>query len=183
MTVATQEISTAATAAAGIGVDKLVEDSQCCAITHLCLQIEINYSDLLSDDVRSHPEFMKMLTSIAVSSKEYFYLFSAWKDNQTFVKSQSKVDEANKAAEKSLSDLKTGLLELSNMSVVTTTLAVQLRSCQEKLNKILSLLPNMFETKECFGESHSLPSKLHPCTETTKTLQTDWQWPIHVFGK
>ena len=111
------------------------------------MQIEINCFDLLSDDVRSHPEFMKMFNSIAVSSKEYFYLFLTWKDNQTFVKSQSKVDEANTAVEKSLSDLKTGLLELSNMSVVTTTLAVQLRSCQEKLNKILSFLPNMFEAK------------------------------------
>ena len=36
VTIATQEISTAATAVAGIGVDKRVEDSQCCAIAHLC---------------------------------------------------------------------------------------------------------------------------------------------------
>ena len=36
VTIATQEISTAATAVAGIGIDKRVEDSQCCAIAHLC---------------------------------------------------------------------------------------------------------------------------------------------------
>ena len=74
----------------GINTTEHVEDSQYKAVVNLCLELKINYSTLLTSDVKSHSEFMKAAAHIASSSQEYHRLLNLWRSHQSFVKKNLK---------------------------------------------------------------------------------------------
>ena len=113
-------------ATAGMVLQQHIEDNQEQAISMMCTHLQIEPSDLLTDDVTSHPEFMKVLTTVAVSTNQYFDVVSVWKSKQGFVKQGSKVHVAYQNGEKVLSTLKQNLRELCSMKIVSSNLTVQL---------------------------------------------------------
>ena len=114
-----------------------IEDNQERAISMMCTHLQIECNDLLTDDLTLHPEFMKVLTTVAVSTNQYFEIVSVWKSKQSFVKQGSKVHPklhvAYQNGGKVLSTLKQNLRELCSMKIVSSNLTVQLKSCQENL--------------------------------------------------
>ena len=137
----------AALAAQGINTENFAEGRRYRYVTYLCNQMKVDESSLLTVDVTSHTEFMRELSLVAEAFKDYYQLVTLWKQNQSFVKRESKVARLTEAAEKRLSDLKDGLLQLAQLKVTVTSLSAQLRSCHEKLAEITSLLPVLLEAK------------------------------------
>ena len=139
--------TTAAVVAASGGtiLQQHIEDNKQRTISMMCTHLKIEPNDLLTDDLTSHPEFMKVLSTVAVSTNQYYDIVLVWKSKQSFVKQGSKVHVAYQNGEKVLSILKQNLRELCSMKIVSSNLTVQLKSCQEKLCKISSLLPIFFE--------------------------------------
>ena len=113
----------------------------------MCTHLQIEPDNLLTVDLTSHPEFIKVLTMVAVSTNQYFDLVTVWKSRQSFIKQGSKVHMAYQNGEKVLSILKQNLRELCGLKIVSCNLTIQLKSCQEKLSKTSSLLPIFFDTK------------------------------------
>ena len=72
----------------GINTKNHVEENQYRAMVNLCLELKINCSELLTRDVRSHPEFITALANIATSSKEYRRVVKMWREHQSFVKKE-----------------------------------------------------------------------------------------------
>lgn len=64
-----------------------------------------------------------------------------------------------------MAELSKGLSELAKMKVVTANLGVQLKSCQDKLNKMLFLLPSLFNAK--YAMEQAIPS-LQACIRAQK---------------
>jgi len=87
-------------ASGGTVLQQHIEDNQERAISMLCTHLQIAPNDLLTDDLTSHPEFMKVLTTVAVSTNQYFDVVSVWKNNQSIVKQGSKVHIAYQNGEK-----------------------------------------------------------------------------------
>jgi len=63
-----------------------VEEGQQIAISVMCTNLHIAAYDLLTEDVITHQEFMKVLADVAVSVKKYFEVSIQWKGHQSFVK-------------------------------------------------------------------------------------------------
>lgn len=140
-------------ASGGTVLQQRIEDNQERAISMTCSHLQIEPDNLLTDDKTSHPEFMKVLTTVAVSANQYFDLVTVWKCKQSFIKQGSKVHTTYQNGEKILTSLKQNLRELCSMKVVSSNLTLQLKSCQEKLCKISSLLPIFFDTKRALEEA------------------------------
>jgi len=68
-----------------------IEENQEWVVSTMCTHLQISPNDLLTDDIKTHPEFMKVLTTVAVSINQYYELVSTWKGKQSFVKRKSKV--------------------------------------------------------------------------------------------
>ena len=143
----------AAAAAAGLDVQDKVTEGQMNAVTYLCHQLNVCPNELLTEDIKSHTEFMKALTSVGSSAKIYYSLTLSWQENQSFVKRGSMVASKQSIAESKLADLSVGLIQLSKLKVSYGHLGLQLQSCQQKLNKMMSLLPCMFESKHTMEEA------------------------------
>lgn len=105
------------------------------------------------------------MANIAACSEEYHRVVTSWKEHQSFVKKESKVGTAVTTAERFLSELKTSLCEVANIKVVTTNLANQLKSSQEKLLKMLMMLPVVFNSKDALEQAIPL---LHGCIRAQK---------------
>lgn len=150
----TQKCSAAAVAH-GICTEDFTKDGQYRVVSFFCKQLEVDEPTLLTQDATSHVEFMRELSLVATNFKDYHQLLSAWRQNQKFVKSDSKVKQLTDDSEQRLSHLKLRLRELAQLRVTVTSLATQLRSCQEKLDKITSLIPPLLETK--FSLEKSIP--------------------------
>ncbi|XP_065905841.1 uncharacterized protein [Dysidea avara] len=118
----------------------------------MCTNLNISACDLLTEDVTTHNEFMKVLADVAISVNEYFELSTVWKGHQSFIKKNSSVSVKHNNVEKSIQSLKTGLVELAGMRVVATNLTLQLQSCQAKLSKMTMLLPVFFDAKHAIED-------------------------------
>lgn len=125
-----------------------IQEGQETVIKHMLTSIGLTPETVLSQDVLSHPEFMRALASVSASYMTYSSAHIQWKDGQTFSKSTSTVSVAVTSANDEIETLKIGLKNLAETKVLTTNLSVQLRSCQEKLQKMMSLLPSLFSCKE-----------------------------------
>ena len=108
---------------------------------------------LLTESVTSHTEFMAAITSVAASYKDYSLHVTSWKKGQSFTKKGSKIGTLVITADKQLGILTTDLSDLAHIEVVTTTLTAQVKSAQEKLNKMLLLLPVMFSVKDALEKA------------------------------
>jgi len=51
-----------------------IEDSQRIAISVMCTNLNISAGNLLTEDVTTHNEFMKVLADVIISVNEYFEL-------------------------------------------------------------------------------------------------------------
>ena len=130
-----------------------VADGHVNILTFLCQKLDISSTVLLSEDVQSHAEFMRALSSVSASAKTYFTLRSTWDSIKSFTKSGSILSQKLHYAGTRVSDLKRGLLQLSELKVITGNLSVQLKSSQDKLNKMLFLLPVLFQSKEAMEDA------------------------------
>ena len=97
--------TSAAAAAAGLDVQDKVTEGQMNAVTYLCHQLNVCPNELLTEDIKSHTEFMKALTSVGSSTKIYYSLTLSWQENQSFVKRGSMVASKQSIAESKLADL------------------------------------------------------------------------------
>ena len=57
-------------ASGGMVLQQHIEDNQERAISMMCTYLQIEPSDLLTEDLTSQPEFMKVLTTVAVACKD-----------------------------------------------------------------------------------------------------------------
>jgi len=89
-----QHTPAAVVTASGGTVLQHIEDNQEQVISIMCTHLQIEPKDLLTDDLTSHPEFMKVLTTVAVSVNHYFGVVSIWKCKRNFIKQGSKVHAA-----------------------------------------------------------------------------------------
>ena len=61
-------------ASGGMVLQQHIEDNQERTISMMCTHLQIEPSDPLTDDLTSYPEFMKVLTTVAVACKDqHFY--------------------------------------------------------------------------------------------------------------
>jgi len=118
-----------------------IEDSQRIAISVMCTNLNISAGNLLTKDVTTHNEFMKVLADVAIFVNEYFELSTVWKGHQSFSKKNSSLSVKHSNVEKSIQSLKAGLVELAGMKVVATNLALQLQKWQ--CYYLCSLMQNM----------------------------------------
>jgi hypothetical protein len=125
----------------------LIQESQERVISHMCSVMAIDNVSLLTEDVSSHPEFMQALSALAVSYKDFISAFNQYQVGQSFVKADSVLRTVLDKANLEIEQIKQNLVELSAMTVLTTNLSVQIKSCQEKLLKMLALLPGLFSCK------------------------------------
>ena len=116
----------------------------------MCTNLDIPANDLLTEDVTTHCEFMKVLADVAVSVNEYFEFSMQWEGHQSFVKKNSSICTKYFNVKKAMQSLKTELIELTRMRVVATNLTLQLQSCQAKLSKMT--LPAFFDTKRAIED-------------------------------
>ena len=121
-----------------------VLERQISVIQYLCAGIAANTDELLIDAVSSQSEFMSSLTFIAASYK----LYSSLQSRSVLREKGCKLDVVLTEVNMQLEKLKTGLEKLACVIVVSTNLTVQLKSVQEKLNRVLALLPVLFATKD-----------------------------------
>jgi len=85
-----QQTSTGVAAASGGTIlQQHIEDNQQRLIAMMCTHLQISPNDLLTDDIKTYPEFMKVLRTVAVSTNKYYDLVSTWKGKQAFVKKES----------------------------------------------------------------------------------------------
>ena len=84
----------------GAALQENTEENQRRVVSMMCTHLQISPKDLLTDDIKTHPEFMKVSTTIAVSTNQYYDLVSTWKEKQPFVKRESKVHKAHLDEEK-----------------------------------------------------------------------------------
>ena len=113
----------------------------------MCTNLDIPANDLLTEDVTTHCEFMKVLADVVASINKYFELSMQWKGHQSFVKKNSSICTKYFNVKKAMQSLKTGLIELTKMRVVATNLTLQLQSCQAKLSKMVLLYSAFFDAK------------------------------------
>jgi hypothetical protein len=139
--------------------------SQINIVTFLCQKLDIPASEPITEDICTHPEFMRALSSVGASLKDYCLNVAEWKQLQSFSKTGSQVSQKYRTAESALKDLVVGLKELSSIKVVTGNLGVQLKSCQDKLNKMLGILPNMFDVKTALEQAID---SIRPCVRAQK---------------
>ena len=125
-----------------------VVDGQFALVAYLCSTLEIPKEDLLTEDVVSHPEFMRTLSDVCASYKEYYSLLKTWQANQSFVKKGCKLSQKLNEVDENVKFLKSELIALSQIKILTTNLSVQLKSCQQKMNKMMEMLPIFFNTKK-----------------------------------
>ena len=60
-----QQTSTAVAAASGgATLQEHIEENQERVISMMCIHLQISPNDLLTDDIKIHPEFMKVLTMV-----------------------------------------------------------------------------------------------------------------------
>lgn len=130
------------------GSGSTVQDGQENVAVFLCQKFGIPLTDLPSDDIRTHPEFMHALACVSSTAKSYFTLLSTWTSMKCFTKKNSLLSQRLHYANTKVLELKCGLIELSQSKVITRNLAVHLKSCQAKMNKMLSLLPLLFDSKQ-----------------------------------
>lgn len=164
----TQEATAASVLSTKESLQEHISSGQVNAVTFLCQKLGISASDLLSEDIRSHPEFMRALSSLAASSIDYFSLVALWKKRQSFKKSGSVVSKKYQKAESNIQELTQSLKELSSMKILTGNLGAQLKSCQDKLNKMLGILPVLFNTKSAL---EGAIDSLKPCVRAQKARQ------------
>lgn len=119
----------------------------------LCQKLGIDLKELLTADIVSHPEFMTALASIAASCKEYYTLCSTRQTMHHFSKANSLLSQKVHFADVKLADLKVDLIDLASLKIVAGNLSVQLKCCQEKLTKIMSLLPLLFDVKAAVDDA------------------------------
>ena len=144
----TQQVSVGAVSCSSDGdFMRHIEEGQRNAVSVMYTNLDIPANDLLTEDVTTHCEFMKVLADVVVSVNEYFELLMQWKGHQSFVKKNSSICTKYFNVEKAMQSLKTGLTELTRMRVVATNLTLQLQSCQAKLSKMTLLLPAFFDAK------------------------------------
>ena len=124
-----------------------IKSGQVSVITNMCEKLKISSDELLTKDVTTHQEFMKCLSDVAVNLKMYFTLKSEWQQFKKHCWGISKVQIAVREAELVIHELKTSLLEISSIVVSHENLSSQLQSCQQKLSKIMEVLPIVFKTK------------------------------------
>lgn len=117
---------------------------QISVIQYLCAGIAVNTDELLIDAVSSQSEFMSSLIFIAASYK----MSSSLQSRPVLREKGCKLDVVLTEVDMQLEKLKTGLEDLACVLVISTTLTVQLKSGQEKLNRALALLPVLFATKD-----------------------------------
>ena len=86
----------------------------------MCTNLDIPANDLLTEDVTTHYEFIKVLADVAVSVNEYFELSMQWKGQQSFVKKNLSICTKYFNVKKAMQSLKTGLIELTRMRVVAS---------------------------------------------------------------
>ena len=102
-TIDIQQVSTGAASCSTSGDDNLmrhIEEGQKSAISVMCTNLRIPASDLLTEDVTTHHEFMKVLADVAVSTNEYYKLSMVWKGHQSFAKKHSSISTKHSDAEK-----------------------------------------------------------------------------------
>nr|XP_057936701.1 uncharacterized protein LOC131134966 [Doryrhamphus excisus] len=144
---------------------KRSEENEVRACAFLCTSLGVTSGKLLTEDVTTHPEFTRALTSIASSHFTYSPLLKQWEGSAYFKKSKSQVSTAVSEAKLQIKNLRDELIELSDMTTVSKNLATQLQSCQQKMNKMLAMLPTFFSVKEAIEKAIPL---LQACVRSQK---------------
>ena len=117
---------------------------------YMCVGIKVSADALLTESVTSHSEFMTAISSVTTSYKGYSSVHMAWTAGRSFSKKGSQLDVSVKEVDKHIAKLHAGLVELSNVKTVSNNLVLQLSSVQEKLNKMLALVPGFVDAKAAF---------------------------------
>ena len=125
------QITTGAASCSDDSLMRHIEEDQRIAISVMCTNLHIAADDLLTEDVITHK---KVLAVVAVSVNKYFELSMHWKCHQSFVKKKSSISIKHSDVKKAIDSLKTELIKLAGLRVVTTNLALQLLSIQAKLS-------------------------------------------------
>ena len=141
------------------------EENQVRACGFLCTSLGISSTNLLTEDVTTHPEFMRALNSIASSHFKYSPLVKQWEGSASFRKSKSLVYSSVSETKIMIKKLRDELIELSDIKVVSKNLATQLQSCQQKMSKMLAMLPTFFSVKESIEKAVPL---LQACIRSQK---------------
>ena len=50
----------------------------------ICTHLHVALNDLLTDSLTLHPEFVKVLTTVAVSTNHFVHVVLVWKNTQLF---------------------------------------------------------------------------------------------------
>jgi len=99
-------------------------------------------------------EFIKVLTTVAVTANKYCDLVSTWKGKQAFVKKESKMHKVHHDMLKVLKKIK----KLCSMKIVSSNLTAQLKSCQEKTEQdYFHQCCQSFLTQKGFWRMHAIP--------------------------
>ena len=136
-----------------MNTQEYIEENIYSSVVNLCGEMKIAASDLLTPDILSHTELMRSLSNIAPSSSNYHKCKKEWIKQSSFVKKNSKIQINVDKADNFFMELRKSLIEISNIKIISNNLSVQLKSCQDKLTKILNIIPVLFNTKKALDNA------------------------------